>query len=111
MTISFNELSVENNQTRVILSWIGEGIDGDFNPADPDDEPRLRFDVEQQLNGEWLPVDDASYCVRATPFEERPRLQKLAQFILAEVSPLIEQGRPVKKYCERLSWVRTASIQ
>jgi len=49
---------------RVELESIGEGYNGDFDPADPADVELLRFSVDQRetLDDDWTGVENASYC-------------------------------------------------
>lgn len=51
---------------RVRVEWteLGEGIDGDYNPEDPDDIELLRFDVSLKVGGRWTFPDNASYCTQ-----------------------------------------------
>ena len=77
------------------VEWvdIGEGIDGYYNPDDPDDVELLRFDVrlntsewpttdfddEPDEDG-WYQAQDSSYCTQvpvSTPPEERLRLLQI----------------------------------
>lgn len=104
-----NQLIKDN----VMVGWteLGEGIDGDYNPGDPEDVELLRFDVSRLVNGEWEAIDDASYCtqvpVSATP-EQRT---KGLQLIMDEVYEWASQGYSIKKPCERLSWISLESIE
>jgi len=97
----------------VMVEWaeLGEGIDGDYNPDDPEDIELLRFDVSRLVDGEWQPIDDASYCtqvpVSATP-EQRA---KGLQWIMDEVYEGVSQGYSIKKLCEQLSWISLKSIE
>jgi hypothetical protein len=46
--------------------WIGEGRSGDFDEADPDDEPLLRANLMAMgPDGEWHQDQDSSYCTYA----------------------------------------------
>lgn len=104
-----NQLIKDN----VMVEWteLGEGIDGDYNPDDPEDTELLRFDVSQLVNGEWEAIDDASYCtqvpVSATPEQKAKGLQ----LIMDEVYEWASQGYSIKKLCERLSWISLESIE
>jgi hypothetical protein len=37
-------------QVKIELEWIGEGLDGDYNPGNPNDVPLLRFSVYKKVN-------------------------------------------------------------
>lgn len=72
--------SVEQDGLRVDLEYIGEGYNGDYDPNDPEDEPLLRFTLIDVSDGDWNPVDDASYCTTisayTTPIELRENVAK-----------------------------------
>lgn len=93
----------------VKIEWVrlGEGLSGDFDPEDPEDEELLRFDVfrwDEEI-GAWGEVPDASYCTffpaNATDAQRRNGLE----FIMAEVFEPVRDGHSVKKLCERLSHI------
>ncbi len=94
------------------VEWakLGEGIDGDYNPDDPDDVELLRFDVSRKTKGHWEAIDDASYCtqipVSATPEQRQSGLE----WIMAEVYEPASQGASIKKICELLSWLSLESL-
>ena len=83
------------NDVRVQFVELGEGLNGDYNPDDPNDVELLRFDVyvrpegdEQDYGldefvaedgtGSWVDPGGASYCtnvpVTATPQQRRDLL-------------------------------------
>lgn len=95
---------------RVAVEWedIGEGVlGGEFDPENPDDEPRLRFTVLTRgvVSDQWIPVDDGSYCTDVHGDTEVSILIELAQIILADVGNAVCEGESIKKACERLSWM------
>ena len=50
-------------QVKVELEWIGEGLDGDYNPGDPNDVPLLRFCVYKKINDQWEAIDTSyNHC-------------------------------------------------
>ncbi|USN15602.1 hypothetical protein KIKIMORA_04840 [Brevundimonas phage vB_BpoS-Kikimora] len=95
------ELREENGDDAVMLEYIGEGADGDYDQTDPGDEPLMRVSVERKgADGAWEYVEDSSYCTRisARASEAAKRLALL--YIL--------NGLPsgsVKRYMERMSWI------
>ena len=93
----------------VKIEWadIGEGLSGDFNPDDPDDIALLRFDVYVQSpeDGEWLAVDDSSYCTMMPASESEDLLMNALKYLMEEIFPGASQGYSIKKLCERLSWI------
>lgn len=124
------EVEAARENVRVVLEDLGEGVSGEFNDGDPEDEPLLRFTVyakptqdwidrgvdPSRLNGwdgealseSWMEVSDASYCTNINgdlPLETR---QRLAQHLLDEVFEAASVGESIKKLCERLSHIDAA---
>ncbi len=91
----------EDGKVKVVIEWIGEGIDGDYDEEDPDDEPLCRFSVyrrydrdermdphflddhtpwgEYDIDEGWRAVADASYCTQLKATLPRERLEKAAR--------------------------------
>lgn len=88
-------------QVEVVLEYIGEGYNGDYDDTDPSDRQLLRFDV--YLNGE--PVDDASYCTQIPATIDNPTKIKMETAILDAVYEPLVNGYSIKKLCEKLSWL------
>lgn len=91
----------------VRVSWeeLGEGLDGDYDPNDPDDVELLRFDVSVFKDGYWEAVDDASYCT-LMPISAPDILKSSGlRIIMDEVYEPLMAGYSIKKVCERLSWI------
>ena len=126
MTIKFENIEVfsEDGIVRVDLEWIGEGIDGDYDASDSDDIPLLRYSVYRKFTkdckdkaerlcddftrfkiGEWMEVDDSSYCTQLSALENRDSLIEAAQFILAYVQSGVRDFNHEKRLYELLSWV------
>lgn len=101
----FYDITATRRNVKVTLEWIGEGQDGDYRPEDEEDYPHLRFTVAKRENGEWIDVDDASYCTLLDARSDRRRLANTASFLLDEVEEQVNSGASIKKLCERLSWV------
>jgi len=94
------------------VSWVelGEGWNGDYNSEDLNDEELLRFDIHVKKNGNWEPVEDASYCTRfpvSATFDQKA--DALIRIMNAAQGPLLE-GRSIKKLCEELSWINPAWV-
>jgi hypothetical protein len=126
MIIKFEEIDVfsEDGLVKVNLEWIGEGISEDYNQDDPDDIPLLRYAVYRKFTkdcknkaerlssdfrgfniGEWMEVDDSSYCTQLSALENRDLLIEAAQFILAYVQSGVRDFNHEKRLYELLSWV------
>jgi len=94
-----------DGDVKVEWSDIGEGLDGFYNPDDPDDVALLRFDVSRWDHFDWEPVDDASYCTRVPVDTPKERLGELLRSIMDEVGDDVRAGISIKKKCEALSWI------
>jgi hypothetical protein len=93
---------------RVRVEWVdlGEGLDGDYDPDDPNDVALLRFDVSwKNLQGEWEAADDASYCTDVPTATPLPVQQRLLEILMDEVYEPLTDRHSIKKLCERLSWI------
>ena len=100
-------VSIEGPVVRADWYDADEGLCGDYNPEDPDDIHLLRFDIYIKKDGEWEPVDDASYCTRV-PFEtDTDTLVKLLYSIYKEYDNVLssDPDTSVKKLGEALSWI------
>jgi len=116
---TFDATLIEDG-VRVSLSWIGEGYDGDYDEANPDDRPLLRFDVDahKSLNNPraeectkgFGAMPDSSYCTSliATDFRVARRALK---YIMAEVKPMVIAGESTKRICEKLSWLSSEDFK
>lgn len=93
----------ERNKVRVELHSIGEGLNGDFDPTDPEDIELLRFDVYRQEYGGWEPVDDASYCTKLPASSSSAIKFMVVDFIYHAIAEEVRAGLPVSRKCQDLS--------
>lgn len=119
------EVCSDDNLVMVSLEWIGEGLSGDYDSKDPDDIPLLRFnlyrkftegDDEQKIinlcesdtyvDGDWMAVQDGSYCVQLSALDEHNHLYCAAKFILNQVESGIRNWKREKTLYQKLSWVK-----
>lgn len=101
------EIIATKNNVRVILTHIGEGYSGDYNPDDPEDEPLYRFDVFVYQYGEWELVPDASYCTGLSinaPLTQKVEAAKRLLFWFWKAITFIPDTS-VKRLGEQLSWI------
>lgn len=98
MQISAGDVMVE-------FEAIGEGRSGDYDETDPFDIELLRFTVSRMESGEWVPVEDASYCTRVPVDTDAKTLALLLAGLFREVYAPVSAGESVKRLCERLSWI------
>lgn len=91
----------------VKVEWVelGEGLDGDYNEDDPEDVELLRFDVYEWVNGEWEPVDNASYCTNFPVSATKEQRREGLKVLMAGVYKDLVSGNSIKKICEKLSWI------
>jgi hypothetical protein len=97
----------DSGNRRVEVEWIGEGVDGDFDPSDPEDYPHLRFNVMEYCGDEWEQIDDTSYCCQVDARSSDEVKLALAKLVLDTVG---DDPHP-KRACERLSWTTLADVE
>jgi hypothetical protein len=98
---------------KVELEWIGEGYHGDYNPADPQDEPLLRFYTYLRRGRRWEAPEGpmTSFCT-LTPATVRPQTARaLARMMARTLRRVVESDRSLEIACEGLShahpsWLR-----
>jgi hypothetical protein len=123
------EIESEDHKVKVCLSWLGEGVSGDYIADDPEDEPLLRMDIYRKFeglhnlpenaeyfceadsyeDGDWMYVHNSSYCTQLDARSPREQLIDAAKFILGQVED------DVKNYTRRnydhLSWIELVDGQ
>lgn len=108
-------MSIHDDVLRVDWYEAGEGLCGDYNPDNPEDQELLRFDVYIKKNPEpwdnpddrWCEVEDASYCTLIPTNTSEEILEKALRYIFSEYRDVIKDNNypSVKKIGERLSWI------
>ena len=108
------EMKLIEGDVKVTLSWIGEGLEGDYDFLVLDDIPLLRMDVFARKNlknpyaedtgGMWCYMLDSSYCTQLIAFD-KVTAKKALKYIMEEVKDEVIAGHSIKKLCERLSWI------
>jgi hypothetical protein len=99
----FEPVAVNHFELRLEWEYIGEGLEGDYNPDDPDDVPLLRFSIYEvldRLSDEYASCDDASYCTMVRTDTPRPVLWGAGKAILQVFSNTKD-----KHLLEQLSWI------
>lgn len=93
----------------VKAEWVrlGEGWNGDYDPDDPEDEELLRFDISVLEDGEWVAVDDASYCTMVPATATDKEKLELLKIILNHYYDALHNNHEasVKKLGKWLSWI------
>lgn len=98
----------------VKVEWaaLGEGLNGDYDPKDPNDMEFLRFYVSVLRDGQWVEKEDASYCTcfpaSATTEEQIAGLEVLMQRFYHALHDDIDVS--VKKLGEEMSWLGLDAI-
>jgi hypothetical protein len=79
---------------RVKVEWteLGEGVDEDYDPGDPDDIELLRFDFYALVRGQWVTVCNASYCTQVPVATSADVRATLLALLLTQGAPTIEAG-------------------
>jgi len=103
------DVRVEGSEYAVVLDYIGEGEDGDYDPADPDDQPLYRLEVQRLVDGEWEYVEDTSYCTQINADISPLRAEAAARYLLDRVE--VDGGPYLKRLCEELSWTDIAAVE
>lgn len=63
MIDSFTLNDERDMSLRLELTYIGEGLTGDYDPDDHCDVPLLRFYIQRYVGeGEWSDIEGGSYC-------------------------------------------------
>ena len=105
--MAFKEIEVRRGDLMAVWEYIGEGMSGDYNPDDPDDVELLRFSVSKfhpqtEIGGQWIQLDDCSYCTQMPIDTDEAILRRALEVILdaadTDASP--------KKEMEGLSWMK-----
>ncbi len=105
-------MELVKGNVKVELSCIGEGICGDYNPADPDDVELLRFSVlgRESEKDEWFDIENASYCTALPARADDVTQSKALAFIMDKVYEKVVDGDSVKRICEQLSHINEADF-
>ena len=100
------ELELVKDNVKVIWENIGEGYCGDYDEENSENENLLRFTVYVNEEGEWIEVDDASYCTTVTADTDNGKLVKLLNVLMDEFYDVLHYNiyASVKKLGERMSW-------
>ena len=102
------EMTFTQNGYRADWTFLGEGLSGDYDESDPDDEPLLRFDCYKLNESEiWEELDDSSYCTQIPVGTSDEILLAALKYIVSE----IEGQENVKRICEKLSWINPSQFE
>ena len=102
------EIEIQNNLLCLEWVYLGEGLCGDYNPDDPEDIPLLRFDAYIKDEGQWTPIEDASYCTCVPASTDVEKLIDLLDTIFNKYDEVVDNyidGESVKRLGEELSHI------
>lgn len=108
MDLEFKDIEVvsENGLVKVVLEYIGEGYQGDYDPEDSEDEPLLRYSLYRKNDDDdWDAVDDGTYCTYLSVNDDRDKLVQVANTILLQVKDGLTSYNRQKRLYERLSHI------
>lgn len=108
MDLKFKDIEVvsKDGLIKVVLEYIGEGYQGDYDPEDAEDEPLLRYSLYQKDDdGVWDDVDCGSYCTYLSINDDRYKLVQVANTILRLVQDGLTSDNHQKFLYERLSHI------
>jgi len=111
-----------DGDVKVSLEYIGEGWDGDYDSDNPEDTRLLRLDVQvhkkledvydhAEYYDEWNNINDASYCTGMPLDTPDDVIKKALRYLMDLCKPEIKQNYPIKRLCEKLSWMTPKTVQ
>lgn len=96
----------DNGEMKIVLEYLGEGVCGDYDPLDKEDEPLMRFTLYKMEGADWEEIDDTSYCTNINAKLPSNKLIDLTKYLFMKTC-----GHPyLKKICEALSWTHEATL-
>ncbi len=85
--------------------FCGEGINGDFDPDNSDDQPLLRLDVAPMVDGKAAYDTTESACTQVDARTEKATLKKILEIICDRVAKTIAEGGSLRRFVERCSYL------
>jgi len=97
----------------VVIEWVelGEGLSGEYNEDDPDDEELLRFDAYID-DHEW--EDDYptySYCTYFPVSATSEQRTKGLEYLMEHLYEFMSKREYCRNIAERLSWIELEWIE
>lgn len=92
--------TIEGNLV-VQISYIGEGMNGDYNPNDPSDVPLLRIDAIDLVEGSGRGDQDCSFCTLIPTSVPSNVLKSVCKHVAGTLKDLPSWGRKM----EGFSWM------
>jgi hypothetical protein len=110
-SVNFEEMELIDGPFKVEWEYIGEGLSGDYDEEDEDDEPLLRFSCYEKVGENWEPIDDSSYCTQLAVTTPRSVLEHGLLAIMSELKDAMERGSGVKRAMEQMSWISSKDFE
>ena len=116
ITTPNNDLYTTNEYDLPVLTREGvrvEWVDLDEREdMDNDESPRvLRFDLSRLVDGEWVEVEDGSYCT-LVPVKTDPELLRAGlRAIMDEVFEQVRDTGRAKRLAQKLSWTGLSQLK
>lgn len=109
--IDYQDAEIIKGDVMVALEWIGEGFSGDYDPADPEDQPLLRFTVFRREDGVWQPVDNGSYCTLLPATISGAQKQIALNVLMNEFYEPVTHNEPIKGRGEFMSYLSIRDLK
>lgn len=90
---------------KLAFVYLGEGMNGDYDPSDPDDVPLLRIDIYRRggRDGDWEQEESRCTLFPAhVPFDWKYRALVTAKLY---IEAGIEQGKTLRQLADELSHI------
>ena len=111
----FDDVEAQEGDVKVVFTYIGEGIVGDYGESE-NDIPHLRFDIFEKSyvrnsdgiehpDWDWLKVESGSYCTAVPIDTPKEIVEKMAKYILDEVKDNIAANRSIRHTAAALSYI------
>jgi hypothetical protein len=88
------------------LEWVdlGEGLQGDYDPDDPEDVALLRADLYERIDGIWTEVPDGSYCTVTPVGTDADVLRKISDDLFLSLGSKPSSCGHAKKLMQAWTW-------
>ncbi len=117
----FDDVEVQDGDVKVVFTYIGEGMSGDYREVGVEDVPLFRFDIFKKdyvdFDGgidhpdwNWGEVDGGSYCTTVTIDTPKEIVEKMALHILNEVKHSIMTGESIRSIAADMSHIGSMDV-
>jgi hypothetical protein len=95
------------------LSFVGEGLNGDYDVDDPEDKPIYRFYIQKKVEHpeglgalfgpDWDDVEGSTYATQIPTVIPRKMVKKVLEYFISQIEEL-SPGSNVRGIAKQLSW-------